>query len=107
MALDVHHIMIPEARSTAESTKLDIIEIDADKATAMALAIRRHCKKSFKLTLMVWCLMLFSTLFQLYRSGQCTYPCFPGVLLTSPLHSILSKPLAASPLNHDRNKGQQ
>ena len=36
-----------------------------------------------------------STLFQLYRSSQCTYPCFPGVLLTSTLHNILSRPLAA------------
>ena len=36
-----------------------------------------------------------SPVFQLYRGGQCTYPCFPGVLLISTLHSILSKPLAA------------
>ena len=40
--------------------------------------------------------MPFSTVFQLYRSGQCTYSCFPGVLLISDLHSILSKPLAVS-----------
>ena len=39
--------------------------------------------------------MPFSTLFQLYRSGQCTYPCFPEVPLTSTLHNILSKPMAA------------
>ena len=30
------------------------------------------------------CMMLmpFTTWFQLYRGGQCSYPCFPGVLLT-------------------------
>ena len=39
--------------------------------------------------------MPFSTVFQLYRGGQCTNPCFPGVLLTSTPHNILSKPLAA------------
>ena len=27
--------------------------------------------------------MLFSTVFQLYHHGQCTYPCFPEVLLTN------------------------
>ena len=27
---------------------------------------------------------------------QCTYPCFPGVLLTSTPHNILSKPLVFS-----------
>ena len=36
-----------------------------------------------------------STVFQLYCGGKCTYPCFPGVLLTSTPHNILSKPLAA------------
>jgi hypothetical protein len=40
--------------------------------------------------------MPFSTVFQLYRGSQCTYPCFPEVILTSTLHNILSKPLAAS-----------
>ena len=39
----------------------------------------------------------FSTVFQLYCSGQCTYLCFPGILLTSKQHNILSKPLAAFP----------
>ena len=47
-----------------------------------------------------------STVFQLYRGGQCTCPCFPGVLFTSTLHNILSKPLAASPHDHCRNNGQ-
>ena len=35
-----------------------------------------------------WCLTPFSTIFQLFRGGQCTYPCFPGVLLTSIPHNI-------------------
>ena len=38
--------------------------------------------------------MLFNTVsisFQLYHGNQCTYSCFPGVLLTSALHNILSK----------------
>ena len=52
-------------------------------------------------------LTLLSTLFQLYRSGQSTYPCFPGFLLTSTPHSILSKPLAAFQHNQCRNKGQR
>ena len=38
----------------------------------------------------VWCLTPFSTLFQLCRGSQCTYPCFPGVLLTSTPHNIFS-----------------
>ena len=39
--------------------------------------------------------MLFSTVFQSYR----TCPCFPGILLTVTPHNILSKPLAAFPHN--------
>ena len=38
--------------------------------------------------------MPFSTVLQLYRSGQCTYPCFPGVLLTSTQHNTVSKLLS-------------
>ena len=50
--------------------------------------------------------MQFSTVFQLYCGSQCTYPCFPGVLLTSTAHCILSKPLAGFPHNHCPNNGQ-
>ena len=51
--------------------------------------------------------MPFSTVFQLYCGGQCTYSCFPGVLLTSTPHNIISKPLAAFPHNHCRNGGER
>ena len=34
----------------------------------------------------------FSTVFQLYRGGQCTYPCIPRVLLASTTHNILFFP---------------
>ena len=44
------------------------------------------------------CLMPFSAEFQLYRGGQCNYPCIPGVLLTNTQHNIPSKPLSAFPL---------
>ena len=50
----------------------------------------------------------FSTVFQVYRQGgQCTYPWFSGVLLTSTPHNILFKLLAAFPHNHYRNDGQR
>ena len=48
--------------------------------------------------------MPFSTVVQLYHGGQCTYPCFPGVLLTS---TPLSKLLAAFPHYHFQNNRQQ
>ena len=48
----------------------------------------------------------FSTVYQLHRSGQCTYPSFPGVLLTGTPHNILSKSLASLTHNHFRNNGQ-
>ena len=51
--------------------------------------------------------MVFSKLFQLYRGGQYIYLCFPGVILTSTLRTILSKPLAAFPHNHCRNNWQR
>ena len=54
----------------------------------------------------IWCLTSFSTIFQLYRGGQCTYPCFPGVLLTSTPHNILTKPLIALPQNHCQSNRQ-
>ena len=44
---------------------------------------------------------------QLYSGGQCSYLCFPRVLLTSIPHNILSKPLAAFPHNLCRNHGYQ
>ena len=53
--------------------------------------------------LTVWCFMPFSTVFQLHCGSQCTYSCFPGVLLTSTPHNILSEPLAAFPHNRCRN----
>ena len=37
---------------------------------------------------------------------RCTCPCLSGVLLTSTLHNILSKPLAAFPQNHCQKNGQ-
>ena len=43
-----------------------------------------------------------STVFQLYCAGQCTYPCFPGVLFSSTPHNILSESLAAFLHNHCR-----
>ena len=49
----------------------------------------------------------FQQYFQLCRGGQCTYPCFPGVLLPSTPYNILSKPLTAFQLNHCRNNGQR
>ena len=57
--------------------------------------------------LIVWCLTPFSTVFELYCGDQCTYPCFPRVLLTSTQHNILSKSLAAFPHNQCRNNGQR
>ena len=54
--------------------------------------------------LIVWCLMLFSTV--MWRGGKYTYPSFPGVLLTSTPDNILSQPLAAFPHNHCQNNGQ-
>ena len=47
----------------------------------------------------------FLTVFQSYHGDQCTYQCFPGVLLTSTPHNILPKLLAAFP--HSRNNEQR
>ena len=50
----------------------------------------------------VWCLNSISVILQ----WPVTYPCFPGVLLSSNWYSILSKPLAAFPHNHCQNNRQ-
>ena len=57
--------------------------------------------------LIVWSLTPFSTLFQLSRGSQCTYSCYPGIAFNSTPQFILLKPLAAFPINHYRNNGQQ
>ena len=70
---------------------------------------RCHCVgmgEEYYLWLIVWGLMSFSSLFQLYCSSQCTYPCLHAILFTSTLHNILSKPLAAFLRKHCRNNGQ-
>ena len=56
--------------------------------------------------LIVWCLMPFSTVFQIYRGNHCTYPCFPGAFRTSAPYNISTKPLAAFPHNNCWNNGQ-
>ena len=50
--------------------------------------------------------MVFNAI-ESYCDGQCNYSCLPEVLLTSTLHNILSKPLAAFPHHHCRNNGQR
>ena len=47
------------------------------------------------------------TLFLLYRLGQCTYPYFPGFLLTTTPHNILSEPLAASTILETMDSGER
>ena len=56
--------------------------------------------------LIVWCFTPYLSVFQLYHGSQCTYPYFPGVLLTGTPHNIPTKPLAAFPNNQCRNNGQ-
>ena len=48
--------------------------------------------------------MPFSTVFQLFRGGQCTYPRFPGVFITNAPHTVLSKLPAPFPHNPCRKK---
>ena len=50
--------------------------------------------------------MPFFTVFQIYRGGQCSYRCFPGLLLTNTGHNIVSKPLTAFPHNYCPNNGR-
>ena len=57
-------------------------------------------------SLIVWCLMPFSTVFQEYHGAQCTNPCFLRVLLTSTPQNTLSKPMAAFPHNDCPNNRQ-
>ena len=45
IALDVHQMIIPDRRSTAESTRLEIIAIDEDNPTATPLAINNIWNK--------------------------------------------------------------
>ena len=51
--------------------------------------------------------MPFSTVFQFYCGSQCTYPCFPGVPLTSNSHNILSKPLAFVAIVEEVDSGER
>ena len=45
--------------------------------------------------------MVLNAVFNIF---QCTCPCFPGVLLISTRHNIISKPLAAFAQHYRRNK---
>ena len=48
---------------------------------SMSTTLDHKFRKVLIVRLIVWCLTPFSTVFQLYRGSQCTYPCFPGVHL--------------------------
>ena len=56
--------------------------------------------------LILWCLTSFSTLFQLYHSTQCKYPCYVRDSFTRTPHSILSEPLAAFSHSQSGNNGE-
>ena len=56
--------------------------------------------------LIVWCLTSFSTLFWLYYSTQCKYPCYVRDSFTRTPHSILSEPLAAFSHSQRGNHGE-
>ena len=73
------------------------------RANENYLRTEHAVKFYFDSTLSDW--LVFSSLFQFYRGGLCTYQCFHGIILTGTSHNILSKPLAAFPLNHHRNNG--
>ena len=57
--------------------------------------------------LILWCSTSFSTLFQLYHSTQCKYPCYVRDSSTRTPHSILSEPLAAFSHSQDGNNGER
>ena len=46
---------------------------------------------------------VFNSFSYITAASAPTYRCFPGILLTSTPHNILSNPLAAFPHNHCRN----
>ena len=56
--------------------------------------------------LILWCLISFSTLFQLYHSTQCKYPCYVRDSFARTPHSILSEPLAAFSHSQRGNSGE-
>ena len=57
--------------------------------------------------LILWCLTSLSTIFQLYHSTQCNYPCYVRDSFTRTPHSILSEPLAAFSHSRDGNNGER
>ena len=64
---------------------------------------------SSRFLMIVDCIMFnpVSTVLQSYHHSQCTYPCFPGFLITSTLLNSPSKPLVAFPRNHCQNNRQR
>ena len=53
------------------------------------VSCRRDITVDWLIDWLIDCLTPFSTVFQLYPARQCTYPFFPGVLLTITPHNIL------------------
>ena len=100
-------LVLPEQKANTITTKLKRILPKTVARNCIWTKIKLCMKEWSPVTLIVCCLMPFSRVFQFYHGSQCICLCFPGVLLTSTPHNILSKPLAAFPLNHCQNKGQQ